>query len=130
MDKEDIEDPRLTAGIMLLGNSGSRSFQLRFSDDEDPVVWIAVAEYFLNDSGRPVAKGGKQTFETAAGMTPVKAVLRLCDQVMDGGLCLHCHKPTGVTDEWRGDMPLGEVICWYRYDPETEKFRRGCAGDN
>jgi uncharacterized protein YecA (UPF0149 family) len=26
-------------------------------------------------------------------------------------------------------MPADKLICWYVYDPETKKYRRGCEGD-
>jgi hypothetical protein len=131
MKTPPTDDPRLAAGAKFIGRTGATSFQIRYSDDEQPVVWMAVAEYHLGPSGRPVAKNkpGRQAFEAAAAMNPVEAVMRLCDQLADGGECQHCHRPTGVTDEWRGDMPLADVVCWYRYDPETQAFRRGCEGD-
>ena len=129
MDKQGIEDPILIAGIKLLERTGARGFQIRYSDDEEPVVWIAVAEYSIGPSNKPVAKNGRKVFETASGMNPIAAVMRLCDQVIDGSECNHCHKPAGVTEEWRGAMPLSELVCWYRYDPETQLFRRSCEGD-
>jgi hypothetical protein len=121
-------DPRFIAAVKLLERTGIRSFQIRYSDDEQPTVWLAVGEWSIRDN-RPVANGGRQTFEAAAALSPAGAVLRLCDQTLDGGTCTHCQRPTGVTDEWRGDMPLDELVCWYRYDPETQTFRRGCEGD-
>lgn len=125
------EDPRLIAGAKLIERTGALSFQIRYSDDEQPVVWMAVAEYHMGPSGRPVAKNkpGRQVFEAAAAMDPVRAVLRLCDQLVDGGVCAHCNRPTGVTEDWRTDMPLANVVCWYVFDPETESFRRSCKGD-
>lgn len=123
------DDPRLPAAADLVRRSGARSLQIRYSDDEQPVVWLAVAEYGVDPAGRPLARGGRRTFEAAGGMTPRDAMMRLLDAVVDGAECAHCHRPTGVTDEWRGDMPLAEVLCWYRFDPETQTFRRGCEGD-
>jgi hypothetical protein len=55
---------------------------------------------------------------TGAGMTPAQAAMRLLDQVVDGGLCAHCGRPTGVTDQ-TSDMPLAMLLCWYVFDPET-----------
>lgn len=110
------DDPLFLAGVKLVERTGARTFEIRYSDDNEPVVWMAVAEY---DNG----------WDAGAGQSPIQALMRLLDQLMDGGICKHCGRPSGVTEEWRGSMPLAEVICWYRYDPETKSFRRGCEGD-
>ena len=55
------------------------------------------------------------------------AVFRLCDQVIDGGTCTHCNRPTGFTPDL-DPMPLDDIVCWYQWDPELSEFRRGCAG--
>jgi hypothetical protein len=109
------DDPRFIAATELIGRTGAIQFQIRYSDDPPPVVWIAVAEY----------KGNH--FETAAAMDPSRAVFRLCDQLIDGGTCTHCERPTGFSEDvdW---MPLDEHICWYQWDPELATFRRGCEG--
>lgn len=114
--------------MSLIERTGARSFQVRYSDEEEPVVWMAVGEWSLGRDGRPVAKGGKQAFEVGAAMNPLQAVLRLLDQMIDGGECNHCHRPTGVTDDWQHEMPLSDVVCWYVYDPEMEVYRRSCEG--
>ncbi len=59
---------------------------------------------------------------------PLRAALRLLDQLIDGGQCLHCKRPTGVSETFDGAMPLDDLLCWYRYDPELKTFRRGCEG--
>lgn len=125
----DPSDPRMPAAIKLLRRTGAQEFQLRYSDDEEPVIWMAAAKWSIGGDGKPKAKGGRPAWESAGAMDPVGAVLRLCDQVMDGGQCAHCKRPTGVTDMWRATMPLADVICWYVYDPETQTFRRSCEGD-
>jgi len=116
------------AAAKLIGRTGARSFQIRYSDDEEPTVWMAVGEWSISN-GRPVANGGKQTFEAAAGMDPLTAVLRLLDQMVDGGMCTHCNRPTGITDHWQSEMPMSDTVCWYTYDPELEEYRRSCEGD-
>lgn len=125
---DPTKDPRFIASIELLHRTGARSFQIRYSDDEKPVVWIAVGTWRWA-RGRPVAKGGEERSECAAALQPLRAILRLLDQVVDGGTCAHCGKPTGVSDDWKGAMPLEEHVCWYRFDPELATFRRGCEGD-
>jgi hypothetical protein len=115
-------DARLTAGIDLLGRTGARHTTIRYDDptddgDEGPVVWIAVATW-----QRP----GETATEVAAALDPVRAVLRLCEQVVDGGQCTHCGRRTGFDPDF-GTMPLGNRVCWYQFDPELEQFRRGCA---
>jgi len=140
-----VDDPRFTAGLDLIRRTGARGFQLRYSDDEDPVVWIAVGQWrwgkMRDASGRvvgkgpvpvgdgPVPRGGQIRYECAAALDPLRAVLRLLDQIIDGGHCAHCSRPTGVSDDWTETMPLDEHICWYQFDPELSTFRRACEGE-
>lgn len=110
---QEVKDPRFVAAIKMIERTGSKEFQLRYSDDEQPVVWMAVAVY--------PGKGA----QAAAALNPVDAVFRLCDQLIDGGMCLHCHRPTGFSEDF-DPMPLQEEVCWYQWDPEREVFRRDC----
>lgn len=111
------EDPRLPAAVVLLGRTGATEFQLRHSpdgpEDEKPITWTALANW------------GDNRWECAASMDPLKAVFRLCDQVIDGGQCTHCQKPTGFVEDIEA-MPLNQFVCWYQWDPSTEQFARGC----
>lgn len=86
---------------------------MRWCEEEEPTIWMAMARW-------------KGTWEVAAAMDPNRALFRLCDQVIDGGKCQHCAKPTGFSLEFDGGMPLPEAICWYVYDPELATIRRGC----
>lgn len=115
------EQDRLKAGVDLIGRTGATSFQIRFQDDEEPVVWIAVAEHRL--------KGQETHYEVDASVDPVHAVVRLCERLVDGGLCNHCGRPAGMEPYYLGRMPLGENFCWYQYDPELKTYRRACEGD-
>jgi hypothetical protein len=119
------EDPRFTAALDMIGRTGARSFQIRFQDDEEPTVWIAVAQYGVNKYDVPIPKGGKDVYKVAAALHPVVAVLNLLDATIDGGQCTHCKRPAGVTLEIE-PMPLQGQICWYQFDPELKTFRRGC----
>lgn len=112
----DDEKARLKAGLEFIGRTGAKSVGLRYHDEEEPVVWIAVAGY-ANDR-----------FETDAALHPIRAVLRLCERLCDGGQCAHCGRPTGLDPDSLDTMPMGDVVCWYQYDPELKKFRRGCEG--
>jgi hypothetical protein len=105
----------LLAAVDLLGRTGASEFQIRYCEEEQPVIWMAAAKW----DGQ---------WQAAAAMQPVLAVLRLCDEVIDGGTCQHCQRPTGITADLDA-MPLDRLFCWYQYDPELKTFRRGCAGD-
>lgn len=105
-------DPRFAAAVDMLGRTGAEEFQMRWCEEEQPVVWMALARW-------------KGTWEVAAATDPSRALFRLCDQVIDGGICQHCSKPTGFALEL-GDMPLPDHVCWYQYDPELATIRRGC----
>lgn len=120
------DDPVWQAGVDLLRRTGIREFQIRYSDDVLPVVWIAVARWQF-EKGVPVADGGRTRWDAGSALTPVKAMLRLLDHALDGGLCKHCSRPSGVTTDI-DEMPMEQFICWYQFDPELKTFRRGCEG--
>jgi hypothetical protein len=109
----------MTAAIDLIGRTGATSWQLRYSDDEEPVVWMAVASY---------DRHGAVHYEAAAALAPAAAVFRLCAQLMDGGQCTHCRRPSGFSEDL-DDLPAGDLVCWYQWDPERATFRRGCESD-
>jgi hypothetical protein len=111
----DEDDPRLAAAVDLLRRTGAASFAVRYSDDETPIVWLAVAEY----------RDGR--WEAAAGHHPLQATLRLCDTVVDGGKCTHCGRMTGFEAKALDAMPANELVCWYQYDPGRQAYVRGCA---
>jgi hypothetical protein len=119
-----LRDPRFLAAIDMIGRTGALGIQIRYSDDEPPVVWLVIAEYRYAD-GRPVPAGGQVRHEVSAALHPLQAALRLCNQLVDGGHCVHCNRPTGFA-ETIGSMPLAEAVCWYQWDPELRVFRRGC----
>ncbi len=106
-------DDILMAAVKMVERTGATNVTIGFSEEHDPAVWFAVADF----PGR--------RYEAAGGMSPLRAVLRLLDTLIDGGQCKHCKKPTGVTVD-PGTMPLKKAICWYQYDPELKTFRRGC----
>jgi hypothetical protein len=111
-------DARLLAAVDLLRRTGLQEFQLRYSDDEAPIVWLAVGTWPQN---------GGVAHETAAALDPVRATLRLCEAVIEGGECAHCHRPAGMEPDSIETMPLDQAVCWYQWDPSTSKFVRGCA---
>ena len=112
-----IQDDKFVAVVDLLGRTGASEFQIRYCDEENPVVWIA--------SGR----WGK-TWQATGALTPWLAVFRLAEATMDGGHCTHCDRMTAVDDK-PADAQLdamSEIVCFYRYDPELKTFRRSCEG--
>lgn len=121
-------DPRMVAAIDMLRRTGLSEFELRYQDDHQPVVWMAVGKWNVGIEGRPVAstKPGTIIYDAGAALDPVRAVFRLCDQVLTGGVCTHCHRPTGFEEAFDVDVPLAEHVCWQQYDPELKTFRRSC----
>lgn len=117
MSMQDGQDPRFIAAVDMIGKSGGKSFQIRYDDEQDPVVWVAVAEL----------RGGH--WECAGGKTPLQAAFRLLETLYDGGLCGHCGRVAGVTLDWSADLPFADETCWWVYDPETQRFRRSCEGE-
>jgi hypothetical protein len=116
MPLDDEGRRRLVGLTEMLGRTGAASAQFRFSDDEQPVVWMAVALY----------PGGR--WEVAAGHGPIEAGERLCEQVVDGGVCTHCQRPTMFDPDPAGASPIDVVVCAYRWDPELATYRRSCEG--
>jgi hypothetical protein len=108
------EQALLAACVDMVRRTGANTVQVRYSDDEQPIVWMGVACYPRN------------RYEMAAGPTPEQALFRLLERLVDGGQCQHCTKPTGITDDFDA-MPLTGHVCWYQFDPELKTFRRGCA---
>jgi hypothetical protein len=113
-------DPRFIAGVQMLGRTGALNFRIAHSDEEEdglPVIWHATASY---------AEG---IHEAAAALDPVRAVLRLCEQLVDGGQCKHCGKTT-IFEPELDDMldPYQGAFCLYAWDPELATFRRACEG--
>lgn len=113
-----VDDPRFIAAVRFLGTTGAQDFRFGYFDDEKPTVWHATASWI---------REGRRVYEAAGAMTPVDAVLRLCEQVTDGGRCTHCDRVTGFDAE-QLDAPFSSLICWYQYDPELKVIRRGCEG--
>jgi hypothetical protein len=111
---------KLQAALDFLRRTGARQIQVRYSDDEMPVVWFVVASY---DGANPT---GTKGVETDAALSPTAAVLRLCERLADGGQCTHCGRPTGFEPHLLLRMPYDQQICWYQYDPELKTYRRGC----
>ena len=110
--QDEMNDKRFPAAVRLIGHTGAQEFQIRFCDEEKPVIWMAIARY-----GQQLAIG--------ASITPLTAVFKLCDDLIDGGQCTHCHRPTGF-EPGLSSMPLDELVCWCQWDPSHEEFRRGC----
>ena len=127
-DPMNAEDPRFIATMDMIRRTGARSFQIRYSDDEQPIIWMTVGEWLWKD-GRPVAEGGEPRYEAAAALSPLGACVRLLEQIMDGGMCEHCGKMTSVEVNFTAHTFAEEHICWYVYDPELNVFRRSCEGD-
>jgi len=108
------DEDKLKAAIEFIRRTGARQVQVRYSDDERPTVWFVVAKY------------PKNHYEMDAALTPLRAALRLCERLCDGGMCAYCHRPAGFEPDHLWRMPWDKVICWYQYDPELKTFRRGC----
>lgn len=110
--------PKFKAGLDLLGRTGSREFQLRYSDEDEPTLWMAVAVYGL---------AGYDRFEVSAAPDPETALMRLLESVIIGGQCTHCGRPAGFSDDHDiGLEMIADSVCWTMWDPELAKFRRGC----
>ena len=118
--EESPFDPVAMGLVKWLPRLGASELQIRYSDDQAPIVWMAVAKVTV----RRVSG-----FEAAAALDPSEAVKRLATQLIDGGLCVHCGKPTGFEADWTiPDFDTDAFVCWVTYDPEVDRIRLGCGG--
>ena len=114
-DPKGAVDPRFPAAVDMIGRTGAENVQIRYSDDETPMVWFVVASY----------PGGR--WEVDAGDHPVTAILRLCERLIDGGTCAHCRKPSAFDPSRSFDGAFADQhLCWQQWDPELGRCRRGC----
>jgi hypothetical protein len=116
---------RALGAIDVIRRTGAESFQIRYSDDEEPTIWMAVVTWRINREGRPVKHGAGRAHETAAAMQPDTAIYRLAEQIVDGGTCSHCSKPTGFNPDIAHE-PMEEYICWWTWDPEVQRYVQSC----
>lgn len=115
-DKKEYElDPRFEAGLDFLRRTRIAQIQVRWSDDKEPTVWFAVGRWKDNK------------YETAAALHPVTALLRLCEEIIDGAPCGRCGRPQGFDPVNVGVSIFDQVACWWQFDPELKVFRRGCG---
>lgn len=123
-------DARFIAAVDLIKRTGAKDFRIGYSDEEDgePIVWYAVATYNRSENMPPefpdVVLG-----DVDASFNPVQAVLRLCERLIDGGECWHCHQMTIFISDITVD-PFDKIGCVYAWDPELKTFRRSCEGED
>jgi hypothetical protein len=111
------DEPRYLAAVQLIERCGAQSYSLRYCDEHKPLVWLAVARFNVG-------------WKVAAALNPQKATYRLLEDLIDGGMCVHCRRTTGVvvvSDSFEPPDQLPDV-CWYVFDPELKVFRRSCEG--
>lgn len=85
----------------------------RFSGEEEPIVWIVVAEY---STGACLVE---------AGLDYLSAILKLCERITYGATCPYCSRPAAF-DPNLLDLPVSGPLCWTLWDPELRVFRRNC----
>jgi hypothetical protein len=123
-----LRDPRYVAAIELIRRNGARELQLRYDNEQTPIVWVAVAGFSVVD-GMPSQQGEINAHQAAGGLDPLKAIFALCRACLDRrGVCTHCGRNT-MFDEEFSPQPLEAFYCWYQWDPELKIFRRGCEGE-
>lgn len=125
------EDPRFTGMFKLLKKVAVESVTIRYSEPDEeegeaPTVWLAIAE-FGNRARRRTLPGQPTPFDAAAGSSPQVAMIRLCEQLLDGGQCSHCGRPTSFVS--MGEAPVdGGIVCWVAWDAKKEEYVQDCGG--
>jgi hypothetical protein len=114
----------------LLKRTGVRQVQVRYSDDEDPVIWMVAACWYADKHGMPVATKRESEgtmWKTAAGFAPSQALFSLLDALVgehSGGACTHCRRLTGFDPRLHPRAQLEDEKCWWTFN--GEEFVRGC----
>lgn len=123
-----VRDPRYIAAIELVRRNGAREIQLRYDDEQKPIVWVAVAGFSIIN-GKPSGTGKINAHQVGCGLDPLSSLFGLCHACLDRrGVCNHCQRNT-MFDEKFSPQPLEAFYCWYQWDPEVKTFRRGCEAD-
>ena len=111
----------------MIRRTGARSIQVRYQDDDQPTVWMVVAEHVMGKDGLPLPapRTGRTVHTVDCGLTAPEAAMRVCERLIDGGTCAHCFKPTAFDHGFDGSF-LDATLCWTQWDPELSTFRRQC----
>jgi len=98
----------------------------------DPFAGATLNEPRFLAAVKLIERTGATGYEVAASLSPVEAVLRLCEQLIDGGQCRHCGQNTIFDPDPPSEDHLTELLdrmgCRYAWDPELATFRRSCEG--
>lgn len=110
------DQDRVAAVAELVGRTGAKNFEVRFSPSEQPdgqLVWLCIAEY------------GDGRWDAGAGRSPGRAGKRLLEQLINAGQCQFCGRTTGIVHDppW---MPDDAEVCWYQYNPALNTYQRAC----
>lgn len=128
----DIPQPvkdRTVALVGLIGATGATDVQIRYQDDDEPTVWVAVAAY-----GHGATGDDGPVYQVHAGLDPVAALYNLAERLIDGGRCTTCSKVTvlAALDRDEDEVVAGlvdsvfEGACTRTYT--GGHFIRGCDG--
>ncbi len=113
-----VGDQKLIAALTdLFARCGVRAASAHIEVSMTPAVFVLRCSW---DDGRVDVMGG---------VTLAQAMFRMAQHIVDGGVCTHCDKPTGVARDFEDDLDA-EIACWYQMDPELSRFRRSCEGDD
>lgn len=118
------------AAVDMLRRMGATEIEIRHDDpaEYDPVAWVVMVTLDPR-VGERLGRGAVELHECAASTNPTTAIYRLLEQMMDGGQCRHCGRPSSVERDWAAPSLAPSLICTYQYDPELGTFRRACEGD-
>jgi hypothetical protein len=125
------QDPRFFPALDLLKRTGVRQVQIRYHDDEDPVIWMVAACWYADEHRMPVATKEESEgtmWKVAAGFDPSQALFSLLDGVIgehSGGVCTYCMRPSAFDPSDPPRPRLVDNFCWLTFN--GSEFERGCA---
>ena len=132
----ELNHPAFIAGMNLLARTGAGAIQIRCSCDDVPAVWMLIVQYpnplsVLAEASTNGSHAPEIFYETACGLGPLEAVMRLCNEVLAGSTCSFCARSVrfqvfNTVDVAAAGAPPDPTVCVVEWDNTEGQFRPSC----
>lgn len=119
-------NPKFIGAIDAIRRTGAVEVQVRYSDDQEPLAWLVIAGHLRDARGLPVGRNREPAvpvWMVGGGLSATEAAVRCAEQIVDGGQCAHCGRPTALDAD--GDLNL-PGFCMMFWDPASATFKQQC----